>query len=395
MFYFEDGLGNVVDENGVDPMDITEDEDPFKLEELTSYTKGNRVSNEIKARAVHLVDIHPKNSARAVALSLKLEPRTVQRWYKSWKEDPDSLFPTIGRPRIIDPEGELAEATKAVVTDLYFNQPTSTIDQLMDRLKNSFEDLSISKRTLHRYMADLWIFTLKRIQLEPLERNTPERIQSRKEWVQQAKEMGVDYMNNCVFIDEAGFNANLRRTQGWAPKGQTPIVKVLTARANSISILGATSARGLIKVSLRKPVPPSKKRKLAGGAKQQTKGTVTNHYVNFISDIMNEMDKFPEMKGSFLIMDNAPIHTNKIIKQMIEERDYRCIYLPAYSPELNPIEQFWSVVKSGVKREFILKKDIIPQIIADASNRVSLSSFEGFARHSVKRFDDCLAGLPI
>ncbi|RCH78289.1 hypothetical protein CU097_002520, partial [Rhizopus azygosporus] len=43
--------------------------------------------------------------ARAVALSLKLEPRTVQRWYKTWKEDPDSLFKTIGRPRIIEPEG--------------------------------------------------------------------------------------------------------------------------------------------------------------------------------------------------------------------------------------------------------------------------------------------------
>ena len=80
-----------------------------------------------------MVGIHPKkNSARAVALSLKLEPRTVQRWYKTWKEDPDSLFKTIGRPRIIEPEGELAEATRNVVADLYFKQPTSTIDQLMD-----------------------------------------------------------------------------------------------------------------------------------------------------------------------------------------------------------------------------------------------------------------------
>ncbi|CEP19757.1 hypothetical protein [Parasitella parasitica] len=137
-------------------MDITEDEKPFKLEESTLYTeylnarakfldaeilqeyqqkkkenaekkisdgevsakaKGNRVSNEIQARAVHLVDVHPKNSARAVALDLKLEPRTVQRWYEIWKEDPNSLFKIIGRPKIIEPEGELAEATKKVVAD--------------------------------------------------------------------------------------------------------------------------------------------------------------------------------------------------------------------------------------------------------------------------------------
>lgn len=361
--------------------------DPFKLEELTSYTeyltlraqlldsemlpeiqpkkrekgekkisngetssraKGNRVSNEIKACAVHLVDVHPKSSARAVALDLKLEPRTVQRWYKTWKEDPDSLFKTIGRPNIIEPEGELVEATKKVVSDFYFKQPSSTMDQLM-------KQLNISKRTLYRYMADLWLFSLKRVRTEPEGRNSPAKIQQRKEWVIATQEMGVDYMANCVFIDEAGFNANLRRAQGWAPIGETPIVKVKTARANSISILGAIYPKDLIKVCLRKPVPPpsSKKQKLAGSTKKQTKGTNTNHYVNFISAIFVEMDKFPEMKGYFLIMDNVPIHTNKITRAIIEESDYRCVYLPPYSPELNPIEQFWSVAKSGVKTRFL------------------------------------------
>lgn len=234
-FYFEDGLGNVVDEHGNDPMEITENEDPFKLEELSSYStyvalrtklvdvevmqecqeekptsddeklssskqknslKGNRISDEIKAHAVHLVDVHPRNSARAVALELNLQPRTVQRWYKAWKEDPDSLFKTIGRPRIIEPEGELAEATKNLVSDFYYKYPTATIDQLMDQMNNSFEDLTISKRTLYRYMADLWIFTIKKVQLEPVERNTPERIQARKQWVEMVKEMGIDYMSN-------------------------------------------------------------------------------------------------------------------------------------------------------------------------------------------------------
>lgn len=68
------------------------------------------------------------------------------------------------------------------------------------------------------------------------------------------------------------------------------------------------------------------------------------------------MENFFEIKGHYLIMDNAPIHTGKIIGEMIEERGYKCIYLPPYSPELNLIEQFWSVVKSSVKREFVLKK---------------------------------------
>ncbi|KAG2195416.1 hypothetical protein INT47_002855 [Mucor saturninus] len=141
-------------------------------------------------------------------------------------------------------------------------------------------------------------------------------------------------MANCVFINEAGFNANLRRTQGWAPIEETPIVKVNTPRASSISILGATYPKVLLKVCLRKPVPPPsfKKLKLTGGAKKHAKGTNTNRYVNFIS----EMDKPPEMNGHFLIMDNAPIYTNKIIRPIVEESGYRCVYLPPYSPEPKP-----------------------------------------------------------
>ena len=106
------------------------------------------------------------------------------------------------------------------------------------------------------------------------------------------KEMDVDYMNNSVFIDESGFNANLRRTQGWTPKEEAAKVKVLTAKANSISILNAISAKDLIKISLRKPMYSSKKRKLAGGRKLQTKGTVTNHYVNFIKDVLLRWTNF-------------------------------------------------------------------------------------------------------
>lgn len=98
-----------------------------------------------------------------------MQPRTVQRWYKAWKEGPDSLFKTIGRPRMIEPEGELAESTRDLVSGFYCKYPTATIDQLMDQMNNSFEDLTISKRTLYRHMAGLWIFTLKKIQLEPVE----------------------------------------------------------------------------------------------------------------------------------------------------------------------------------------------------------------------------------
>lgn len=61
---------------------------------------------------------------------------------------------------------------------------------------------------------------------------------------------------------------------------------------------------------------------------------------------MDEMDCFPELKGHCIVMDNAPIHTAKEIDELITKRGYKSIYLPPYSPELNPIEQLWAIVKN-------------------------------------------------
>ncbi|KAI8375749.1 hypothetical protein EDC96DRAFT_571833 [Choanephora cucurbitarum] len=85
------------------------------------------------------VDIHPRNIARAVAIELKLGLEL----YKNG---------TISRPGIIEPEGELAEATKSLVSDFYYKYPTTTIYQLMDQMSSSFMDLSILKKnTLSLY----------------------------------------------------------------------------------------------------------------------------------------------------------------------------------------------------------------------------------------------------
>lgn len=53
------------------------------------------------------------------------------------------------------------------------------------------------------------------------------------------------------------------------------------------------------------------------------------------------------MKGLYLIIDNAPIHSSSEVSEMVENRnkDYKCVHLPPYYPEMNPIEQFWAIVK--------------------------------------------------
>jgi len=56
----------------------------------------------------------------------------------------------------------------------------------------------------------------------------------------------------------------------------------------------------------------------------------------------------PELKNpkkSVLILDNAPLHKKDNIYDIANEYDFKVIFLPPYSPDLNPIEKFWANLK--------------------------------------------------
>ena len=55
-------------------------------------------------------------------------------------------------------------------------------------------------------------------------------------------------------------------------------------------------------------------------------------------------------KYSYLIMDNAAFHKGEEIEQIIRLADINLIYLPTYSPDLNPIEKKWAQVKSYYRK---------------------------------------------
>ena len=55
-------------------------------------------------------------------------------------------------------------------------------------------------------------------------------------------------------------------------------------------------------------------------------------------------------EGDCLIMDNAKIHLGEMVREIIEQEKARLIYLPPYSPEFSPIENFWSKVKATLRK---------------------------------------------
>ncbi|KAG1058075.1 hypothetical protein G6F43_000110 [Rhizopus delemar] len=193
----------------------------------------------------------------------------------------------------------------------------------------------------------------------------------------------------------------MKRSMAWSKKGERAVVVTPKTRAKITTIIGAISPYGVVNIKVKSPkvVGPSKKRKAASGGSvvvgKGKGGTVTGHYFNFIAMTLDVMDKHELFKGHYLVMDNAPIHKHADIRSYIESRGYGCVYLPPYSPELNPIEQFWSVCKSKLKREALLEEETLTSRIKVACNNVLISDLRGFCKYSVAKFSDCLEKRPI
>ncbi|EIE78924.1 hypothetical protein RO3G_03629 [Rhizopus delemar RA 99-880] len=149
-----------------------------------------------------------------------------------------------------------------------------------------------------------------------------------------------------VCIGELAFHINLSRTMAWSVKGTKAVARQPKTRAKTTTILGANCSAGIVNIKVRVLYEESsKKRKVTCEKKaKKTVGTVTGHYFNFIVSTLDVLDRHEHLKGCYLVMDNAPIHNSVQIERLVVCRGYGCVYLPPYSPELNSIEQFWSVI---------------------------------------------------
>jgi hypothetical protein len=145
---------------------------------------------------------------------------------------------------------------------------------MMDQLNAQFMGLEIRKSALHKFLTEKCQFSLKRAHFHSVERNSPEKIEERYNWVKQWQETDMDFTSNCVFIDEAAFHINMKRNYAWSVKGERSVVKVPKTRAKTTTIIGAISPFGVInvKVKLPKVTAPSKKRKATGGSVQTQTG---------------------------------------------------------------------------------------------------------------------------
>jgi transposase len=285
--FYEDGHGNAVDEYGrPEPMDYIIDEERYALETVSSHTQylhnqpqensfdvGSMADEDAKGDIdVCIKEVSTKRaytlytgqykvrffklmfekvmSASAAAKQLGIHVCTAQRWAQMYKTDPDSVVikhKKTGRSRI------LHEVHKQVILKYIDENPSAVLEQVMERLLQKFQDLKVSKSTVYNFVRTKCNLSLKNAQFQPVDRNSEEKIQERFDWVRKWECTDMDFRANCVFLDESAFHINLKRSMVWSKKGLPAVLTVPKTRAQTTTILGATSASGLIKCSLRLP----------------------------------------------------------------------------------------------------------------------------------------------
>ncbi|KAI8376751.1 hypothetical protein EDC96DRAFT_436268, partial [Choanephora cucurbitarum] len=127
------------------------------------------------------------------------------------------------------------------IFELLANEATLTAEAVTDHLSKEFRGIQInpklvkkkchliSKRIVHKYYG------------KNKDKNVAKRRDAVAYWVSQT----IDFMNECVFLDEAGFNRSMLHSYGWSEAGTLYKIDVQMKRAN-VSILGVICRSGFI-----------------------------------------------------------------------------------------------------------------------------------------------------
>lgn len=78
-------------------------------------------------------------------------------------------------------------------------------------------------------------------------------------------------------------------------------------------------------------------------------------------------------KGNVVIMDNMRSHHAKIVTELLDKAGISYLYLPPYSPDLNPIEKMWSKMKAILRKNKICVASELPEVVKAALETISMN----------------------
>lgn len=175
-------------------------------------------------------------------------------------------------------------------------------------------------------------------------------------WRKQAADLPV---SDLVFVDETGTTIAMTRLYAYAPRGSRAVGKVPRNYGANMTLIASMSLQGMGPAFI-----------LDGSADK----TAFEIYVDQILA--------PSLRaGQIVIVDNLSIHLGAKVKQTIEAKGCRLLFLPAYSPDFSPIEEAFSKLKAILRRIGARSRQALQEALAQALALLTAADALGWFTH--------------
>jgi transposase len=188
--------------------------------------------------------------------------------------------------------------------------------------------------------------------LEASERKEEER----SHWREYTKELDA---SKFVFVDESGSNIALTRLYARAPKGKRARGSIPRNRGKNMTLMAALSLRGMGEALI-----------VDGAANTQ------------LFELSIEQILAPSLEpGQMVILENLSIHKGNKVRRLIQARGCQVLFLPAYSPDLSPIEEAFSKIKARLPRLGARRREALQEALEQALLTITEADASGWFHH--------------
>lgn len=326
----------------------------------TNYNKAKRISSMIKKGFIESF----------IALTLNCKKNQITLIKKKISKN-QNIFPLKrGKISKITPF-VLDELKKLMTRPKICILPSKEIKQILFKNCNLPQNF-IGDRYFRKILQNELKFSYKKNQTTKPQGDSEQNKTKRYDFAAlmlKKIEMGKE----LIFIDESSFNLEGKKGYSWSPRGN-PLKIEAGTRSINYSLIAAISEESLIGFMIIRGFLDAE--------------AFAGFMLMVIKKITNQ-DKEALNKYSF-IMDNASIHKKYLEKEFFKTK-VDVIWTPPYTPELNPIELFWSQWKNKVYRNHDVKtEDQLVLRIATTSLELKNYNFGGAFNHTVKYYKNCL-----
>jgi transposase len=164
-----------------------------------------------------------------------------------------------------------------------------------------------------------------------------------------------------VFVDESGFHTSMTRLRARAPKGERAYGKVPRNRGKNTTLIAAMTLQGTMGESMT----------IEGTTDAEAFEAYVEH---FLAPTLKE--------GQVVVLDGLGAHRTEKVRELVEARGADLLFLPSYSPDLNPIEEALSKIKAIVRKVGARTREALEQAIAVALCAVTREDAAGWFAHA-------------